>query len=101
MAGTCAFCGFSGKLTGEHVFGDWLARIGLDLEPVQFDGGPLNRLGRDLGVDRPFRRTVRNVCGTCNNGWMSRPEDVAKRVLTPLILGERGAIEPADPSLSG
>ena len=31
---TCAFCGFRGTLTGEHVLGSWLSKIGLDLTPV-------------------------------------------------------------------
>jgi len=26
------FCGFTGKLTAEHVFGNWLSRISLDLD---------------------------------------------------------------------
>ena len=32
----------TGKLTAEHVFGNWLSRIGLDLEPVPHGAGPLN-----------------------------------------------------------
>lgn len=57
--------------------------------------GPLNRIGRELGVRRPFRQTVRDVCGDCNHGWMSRLEVVAQRVLTPFILGQPGQIEAA------
>jgi hypothetical protein len=96
MSGTCIFCGFSGKLTGEHVFGDWLSRIELDRDPVPHGTGWLNRVGRELGVRPPFQQKVRDVCGRCNSGWMSRLEDVAKRVLTPLILGKRGRIEVRD-----
>jgi hypothetical protein len=95
MAGACAFCGFSGKLTREHVFGDWISRIGLDLEPALHGTGPLNRIGQEQGVRPPFRQTV-HVCGACNNGWMSRLEAVAQRVLTPFILGEHGEIAPQD-----
>jgi hypothetical protein len=93
---SCAFCGFAGKLTGEHVFGDWLTRIGLVLEPVEHGAGPLNRIGRSLGVRPPFRQTVKDVCAGCNNGWMSQLEVVARRVLTPFILGEPGEIAAAD-----
>jgi hypothetical protein len=96
---TCVFCGFTGKLTGEHVFGDWLTRIGLDLEPVPHAAGRLNRIGRDLGVRPPFRQTVRDVCGTCNHGWMSRLELAAQRVLSPFILGMSGTIAPEDHGL--
>lgn len=95
MAGVCAFCGSTGPMTREHVLGDWLSRIGLSLEPVPHRSGWLNRLGRDLGVRPPFRQTVR-VCGQCNNGWMSGLEGVARRVLTPFILGSPGEIPTQD-----
>jgi len=96
-ARSCVFCGSTDGLTKEHVFGDWLSRIGLDLAPVVYRAGPLNRIGRDLGVPRaPFRQTVRDVCGRCNGGWMSRLEDIAKIILTPLILGDSGFIQPPD-----
>lgn len=72
-----------------------LSRIGLDLAPVPHGAGPLNRIGQELGVRPPFRQTVR-VCGGCNNGWMSHLETVARRVLTPFILGEAGQIETDD-----
>jgi hypothetical protein len=93
---TCAFCGISGKLTGEHVFGDWLSRIGLDVSECQFGTGPLNRSPRDLGASKAFARTVRDVCSHCNNGWMSNLESVAHRVLTPFILGNPGSISKED-----
>jgi hypothetical protein len=96
MPRTCAFCGETARLTGEHVFGNWLSRIGLQLDPVAHRTGWPNLIGRDVGVTPPFRRTVRDVCGQCNHGWMSRLEDAAKRVLTPCILGESGRIELAD-----
>jgi hypothetical protein len=96
MPGTCAFCGATAKLTGEHVFGDWLSKIGLDPDPVPHLGSPLNRVGRELGTKPPFRTTVKKVCGSCNGGWMSDLEGVARRVMTPFILGEPGVIQPED-----
>jgi hypothetical protein len=39
---------------------------------------------------------VKDVCGTCNHGWMSRLEVTAQRVLTPFILGEPGEIAATD-----
>lgn len=93
---TGAFCGFDGKLTGEHVFGDWIARLNLTSDRVPHGAGPLNRLGRDLGTYPPFRQTVQDVCGRCNSGWMSGLEAIAQRVLSPLILGRPHVIEPAD-----
>lgn len=96
VAASCAFCGASGRLTREHVFGKWLGDIGLSRDPVPMVAGPLNRLGRDLGVTPPFRQTVQDVCGSCNNGWMSRLEGVAKQALTPFILGQPGSLLPGD-----
>lgn len=90
------FCGHAGKLTGEHVFGDWLARIGLDMTPVRFGAGPINQTARDLGTSLPFARTVRNVCAPCNNGWMSNLETIAARVLTPMVLGNSGSVSRDD-----
>lgn len=96
MAGVCVFCGASGALTGEHVLPDWLTAIGLPMDEVAHGAGWLNLIERPMGVSQPFRRTVKDVCGPCNNGWMSDLEAVAKRVLTPLILGESGVIESPD-----
>jgi hypothetical protein len=96
MPGTCVFCGSADTLTGDHVLGDWLSKIGLDLDPVPHAAGWLNRIGRDLGVRPPFRQKVRDVCGDCNHGWMSRLEVIAQRVLTPFILGQPGQLEVAD-----
>jgi hypothetical protein len=96
MAGPCVFCGFTGKMTGEHVLGDWLGKIGLSQDPVLHITGPLSRSPRDIGVRPPFRQEVRDVCGSCNNGWMGRLEGVAARVLTRMILGRAGTIERND-----
>ncbi|MEV7031719.1 hypothetical protein AB0N99_16015 [Streptomyces sp. NPDC093272] len=96
MPATCVFCGSADTLTGAHVLGDWLSKIGLDPAPVPHGAGWLNRIGRELGLRPPFRQKVRDVCGDCNHGWMSRLEVVAQRVLTPLILGQPGRIEAAD-----
>lgn len=96
MAKTCVFCGSADKLTREHVFGDWLGSIGLNQEPAAHRAGPLNSKPRDLGVTPPFKSTVRDVCAACNNGWMSRLEAAAARVLPPLILDRPGLINPID-----
>ncbi|MFJ4029981.1 hypothetical protein ACIPWF_21795 [Paenarthrobacter sp. NPDC089989] len=90
---SCIFCGVTGPLTREHVFGQWVSKTGLDLRPVQHRAGPNNGLRRDLGKQPPYRLKVKNVCATCNNGWMSKLEDAAQRVLTPFILGKSGTIE--------
>lgn len=95
-ARSCAFCGSNEPLTREHVFGDWLSKIGLEDDPGETVAGSLNQIGRRMGESRPFRTKVKNVCAACNNGWMSNLEGVARRVLTPLALGQPGRIELAD-----
>ncbi len=93
---SCAFCGTKGTLTREHVFGDWLSKIGLEGDAGETMAGSLNEIGKRMGVSRPFQTKVKNVCATCNNGWMSSLEGTARRVLAPLALGEPGQIELAD-----
>lgn len=88
MVTQCAFCGSGGKMTREHVFGQWVSRIGLDTSPARHRAGPLNRVPRDLGAHAPFSQTVKQVCAPCNNGWLSRIEDLARRALTPAIMGQ-------------
>ncbi|WP_311215117.1 MULTISPECIES: hypothetical protein [unclassified Arthrobacter] len=95
---SCAFCDSTQPLTREHVFGQWVGRLGLDMSPVQYKAGPLNGLHRDMGRQPPYRQTVKNFCATCNNGWMSDLEGIAQRVLSPLILGEPGTINLEDQS---
>lgn len=95
-SGTCIFCGTVGTMTGEDVLGQWLQRIDLDQAPVPHGAGWLNLIGRDLGTRPPFRQRIRDVCGQCNSGWLSRLEMTAARVLTPFILGTSGVIEGPD-----
>lgn len=49
-----------------------------------------------MGVTLPFEQTVKDVCASCNHGWMSRLESVAARVLPPLILGHSADIDRDD-----
>jgi hypothetical protein len=87
LARQCIFCGSASDLTREHVLPDWLTEIGLDIEPSIHHAGPLNRVPRQWSA-KPFRTTVKMVCATCNNGWLSRLEGAAKPVIAPLIRGE-------------
>lgn len=98
MARQCVFCGASGPMTREHVWPDWLSRTGFSNEPTVIESGSLNRLPAKLGPMRPLSTTVKAVCDKCNNGWMSRLEQVIKPVLTPIISGQRTLIE--EPALA-
>lgn len=95
VQGVCVFCGTAATMSREHVYGDWLSGLGLDLRPVAHRGGWLNREGLDYGTRPPFRHTVRDVCEPCNSGWLSRLEETAKRTVGPFILGTPGAIKDA------
>src|SRR5664280_978873 len=98
MATTCVFCGASGKMTAEHVLPNWLANLGLTSQPI--DGGTgsgwLNRSPQFRESGKPFQTKVKTVCATCNNGWMSELEQVANRILTPIIQGEDTAVSKED-----
>lgn len=96
MASACVFCGSDAPLTLEHVFGQWLSRIGLPMEKALHTAGHLNHLGRSMGVRVPFTQTVKSFCASCNNGWMSKLEADAQRILTPFILDKPGRIEAGD-----
>lgn len=41
-------------------------------------------------------RTIRSVCASCNNGWMSALESAAKPKLLPLITGQVGSLSAGD-----
>ncbi len=92
----CAFCGLPGKMTREHIFGRWLPALGLGDEPVELLAGPLNRPYTRYKAQAPFTQTVNGICQTCNNGWMSKLEQVAQTALTPAIQGESSVIKHAD-----
>jgi hypothetical protein len=86
----CIFCGSSAKLSREHVFPRWLR----DVFPGLGEADYLRRLvtySRDESHQRlgqPFDVVVRDVCGDCNNGWMSALEAQAQPVLTSMLRDE-------------
>ena len=96
----CLFCANT-KLTKEHIYGKWVrdhvplrkqhssataatyardAKSGL-LVP-SWEKGKLNRPGD------PLSQTLRVVCQTCNNNWMSEVVNKAKPYLIPLFKGK-------------
>jgi hypothetical protein len=81
----CIFCGAKPPLTDEHLFGDWLRKLGHTGEGVhEFipgDGSePLIQRGRGI-----FTKKLKIVCGTCNHEWMSRIEEAAKTLLVQMF----------------
>lgn len=92
----CVFCG-DPALTQEHVWPAWISGVlpdGLRYRVARTQTNPrteeTQRIGRDWSGEA-LDLKVKRVCGSCNSGWMSRLEDDAKPLLTPLILGEHAA----------
>lgn len=80
----CVFCG-GGPMTAEHVWPVWLLelmekRLTTTEVVVTRDGSQMTRPSLET--------TVKQVCESCNTGWMSRLEDAAKPILTPMIMGD-------------
>jgi hypothetical protein len=87
MTQECAFCPKTAKLTGEHIFSDWMNLIlpgKKRFRRYDPDGSNLEWPAPDLNLKANV------VCGDCNNGWMSRLEDEhAKPAMTDLVLGKQ------------
>jgi hypothetical protein len=96
--GKCIFCGGPG-LTKEHIFSEWMSKV-LPKEP----GARMRRFRTIVEPDHPggprmvpiigtqpgdaASRQVRVVCRNCNGRWMGSMETDAKRIASPLILGQ-------------
>jgi hypothetical protein len=97
LATTCIFCGTTGTMTAEHVLPNWLSKIGLTEDPrVSSASSWLNRSPQFRGTGKPFQIKIKSVCTTCNSGWMNDLEEVARPVLTPIILGSHAFISEKD-----
>ena len=82
----CAFCDHGGKLTAEHITGQWMNDL--------FVGPSVSRFGTSTSDSKEFKSgeldfKAKVVCGTCNNTWMSDIETNVKPILAPMIAGER------------
>lgn len=93
MANPCVFCGdTSRRLTGEHVFGNWISEF-FRARYAQDFNGTSRLLNADGTLTQypmvPFQQEVRIVCQPCNGGWMRRLEEDVQPILKPMMLGER------------
>jgi len=93
----CVFCGQKG-VTKEHVWPLWLRAIFADsgsTHIIQSEraSGNRNYHGNLLGA------TVRIVCASCNNGWLSRLEQKSMKLLSNMIRGGYRQLEAADQEL--
>lgn len=87
---SCIFCGANGKLTREHVFARWLEALFPDLGDAEYVRRTVTHASDDWHEQpgRPFDLVVRNVCSSCNSGWMSELETAAQPILTPMLRDE-------------
>lgn len=83
MARACIFCGSTGKLSGEHIFPDWLSKM-FDDRIVGINEVRGDNLARDW-TKSIFQDKLKKICETCNSGWMSTLERSAKDLLVALI----------------
>ncbi len=91
--GKCVFCG-GGNLSHEHFWPDWaydlLPGTGSNNIEHKIVITEKNKLVESKKRERQGAvkgKTLRVVCETCNNGWMSRLEEELKPTLIPLIKG--------------
>lgn len=100
MKKPCIFCEGDGKLSKEHIYPNWLKehlinddnsstkhRVTLNQNKPQ-----IGKLQRKINF---HKQKLRIVCESCNNGWMSQIQSLAKPHLIPLINGEWDAMTPA------
>ncbi len=91
----CVFCG-AAPVTAEHIFPEWLQEWSGSSD---WGGDPIGEHSVSLDSNRksydapPFTATLRAVCATCNNGWMSRLESLVKPQLRQIILGKPREVE--------
>ncbi len=79
----CSFCAASAS-TKEDAWPNWLARKFPSPAGVEIEG----QRGRQPTLRWTSQRhalRVGAVCGSCNNGWMSDLENLAKAVIEPLL----------------
>jgi hypothetical protein len=100
IAKKCIFCG-AGNLSKEHFWPVWasafLPKYPNNQRAEQTISAGLNHRfdARSDVKHRPghtWNKTIRVVCISCNNGWMSEIESLAQPILTPLILGQNFVI---------
>jgi hypothetical protein len=84
-ADRCPFCNAAGDLTAEHVWPDWFIKaVAQRGDSVSIDG-----------VARPLRHLTIDVCGTCNNEWMSVLEQDARTLLADMLRTRRTTLDAA------
>ena len=85
MGKECAFCPSVAKLSGKHVWSEWMNALFPGTKRFQF----LDILKRRNWSANQIDWKAKVVCEPCNNGWMSRIEqEHAKPAMADLIAGK-------------
>src|SRR5260370_1527762 len=84
-----AFCPSTAKISGEHIWSQWMATpvppAAVNFSKIETDGS-VRRRWRMMCLDM----TANVVCKVCNETWMSRIESqYAKPAMSDLILGKQ------------
>ena len=99
FVGRCIFCGWRGKLTGEHIWPAWSHRYVPPTTKQYFILHATAFQERSDFIPRKRPGDIRDwrvycVCHGCNQGWMSRLEMRAKPVLLSLMRGDEVRLMP-------
>lgn len=95
---TCIFCDREATLTKEHALPLWLKDVLPEVGPFYHrrgqpdEGGPTWTWTDDWTTSKPDFK-VKAVCLPCNSRWLSDLEKAAKRVMTPMIQGQRTILD--------
>jgi hypothetical protein len=99
---TCAFCGYQGKLSGEHVWPEWVRNVILpdtrtgSYVLAEHRPGEPQKISSTWRADKLATLEVRRVCEDCNTNWMHHIEDAAIPVLERPIQGNPITLRGAD-----
>jgi hypothetical protein len=95
----CLFCENPAN-SKEHLFPDWLNSL-FPTEVIgpstaeRFSATPETFQVKSWTTLKAASETIREVCSTCNNGWMARLEARAKPLLMPMAGGAAQLLDPA------
>ena len=102
----CIFCPFVGKLTDEHIWGDWTRNYVERPQKKHNFASIVAKTPTEEVVDPvriragdPLNSQVKVVCGPCNSGWMSQIQERAKPFLIPLFEGKESVLDSAAQTL--
>lgn len=87
VARSCVFCRKAG-VTAEHVWPAWLSEVVPGTGELAFVRKGMHEPKETRWNAPSLNVTVRQVCASCNSGWMSELETEAKPLLTPMIQGK-------------